>query len=143
MSALVSQARRYIGTPYRHRGRTARGLDCAGLPWRSYADLGVILPDLKVYGREPYKDGLVQAMIAALGEPVWRGMMPARSILQVGDVVACAFVTHPHHLGVIGDDKLYGLSMIHADGNVNKAVIEQGLDDRLLAKIVAIFRRPI
>lgn len=143
MNLLVERARTYIGTPYRHRGRTPRGLDCAGLPWRAYADLGVVLPDLKIYGREPYKDGLVQAMVAALGEPVWRGKRPLRSMLQVGDVVACAFVEEPHHLGVIGDDKLYGLSMIHADGNVNKAVIEQGIDDRLLSRIVAIFRRPV
>lgn len=143
MNALVQQARSYIGTPYRHRGRSRRGIDCAGLPWCSYADLGLPLPDLKVYGREPHKDGLMRALIEALGEPVWRGRNPAAAMLKPGDVACSAFVQEPHHLAVIGDDPIHGLSLIHADGMQAKAVIEQPINDVLRSRIVAIFRRPV
>lgn len=141
MNALVQQARTYLGTPYRHRGRNRRGIDCAGLPWCCYADLGHVLPDVKVYGREPHRDGLMAGLIHALGDPVWRGRKPSRDLLRVGDVVVSAFVAEPHHLAIVGDDRLYGLSLIHSDGSAAKKVVEHGLSDYHLGQIVAIFRR--
>lgn len=144
MSALVQQARAYLDTPFRHRGRTARGLDCAGLGWRVYADLGVELPDIERYGREPWNNGLMQGLEAALGAPVWAGRGPARELLQVGDVVVIAWVREPHHVALVGDDLIHGLSLIHADGTLGvRRVVEHGLDDRYLSLIVAIFRRPV
>ena len=146
MSKLVAQARTYLGAPYRHRGRKRTGIDCAGLPWCCYADLSVNLPDLRLYGREPHQDGMMMAVKAALGEPVWHGMKGkcARSVLQIGDVVVMAFVRDPHHMAIIGDDVLYGLSMIHADGTLGTSrVVEHGLDNQHLAMICAVFRRPV
>lgn len=143
MNALVQQARTYLGTPYRHRGRSRRGIDCAGLPWCCYADLGVVLPDVKVYGREPHKDGLMDGLIAALGVPVWRGRCPALEQLQVGDVVCSAFVQEPHHLAIVADNAIHGFELIHADGMQAKAVIKQPLNDVLRERMVAIFRRPV
>lgn len=141
---LVTRARTYLDVPYRHRGRSIRGVDCAGLPMCAYADEGVVLPDLERYGRTPHKDGLVEAVIAALGEPIWRGRAVARSILQVGDVVALAFVQEPHHLAIVGDDRRHGLSLIHADGTPGVSrVVEHGLTERYQNMIVAVFRRPI
>lgn len=103
----------------------------------------MVLPDVKVYGREPHRDGLMVGLIAALGEPVWRGRNPSLSLLQVGDVVCSAFVQEPHHLGIVGDDEIHGLSIIHADGLQAKAVIDQPMNDVMRERIVAIFRRPV
>lgn len=147
MSRLVDRARTFIDVPYRHRGRTARGLDCAGLPWLSYAEEGVVLPDLKRYGRTPFDDGLMRAAEDALGEPLWKGaigQIVPRPLLQVGDVVVLRFVREPHHMAIVGDDALFGLSLIHADGALGiSRVVEHGLSDPFLAMIAAVFRRPI
>ncbi|MGJ7497455.1 NlpC/P60 family protein [Variovorax sp. RT4R15] len=155
MSRLVARARTHIGVPYRHLGRTAQHLDCAGLPWLSYAEEGVALPDLKKYGRTPFDDGLMRAVEDALGAPVWVGSVGrvvSRALLQVGDVVAMRFVKEPHHLAIVGDDAWHGLSLIHADGTPQAGphgrmlpgkVVEHGLTDHFLAMIAAVFRRPL
>lgn len=143
-SPLVMRARTYIGTAYRHRGRTARGLDCAGLPWLCYADEGVLLPDLTRYGREPHQDGLMRAVVDALGEPVWRGHGCPRDVLAVGDVPVLAFVREPHHLAIVGEDEMFGLSLIHADGTLGVSkVVEHGISQHFLDMIVAVCRRPV
>lgn len=153
MNQLITQARTYIGTPYKHRGRNRRGVDCAGIVWCAYHDLGVTLPDLELYGREPHRDGLMQACVDALGEPVWRGAMGAcrRDALRIGDVVVLAFIKEPHHLAWISDEALYGLGLLHADGTprlidgkrAHGIVLEVGLMDSQVKQIVAIFRRPL
>jgi cell wall-associated NlpC family hydrolase len=136
-----------LGVPYKHRGRTARGLDCAGLPWLSYAEEGVVLPDLRRYGRTPFDDGLMRATQDALGVPVWqgaKGQTVPRELLSFGDVVVLRFVVEPHHLAIVGDDAMYGLSLIHADGTLGVSrVVEHGLVEPFVSMIAAVFRRPI
>jgi hypothetical protein len=73
---------------------------------------------------------------------VWRGRQPDRSLIRIGDVVVSAFVREPHHLAIVGDHPLYGLSLIHSDGSAAKKVVEHGLSEQHLNQIVAIFRRP-
>lgn len=146
MSAIVTQARSYLGTPFRHRGRDRRGLDCAGLVWRVYADLGHVLPDVRRYGREPHRDGLMDAMRAAFGAPVWEGrQLAARSVLAVGDVVVLRFLVQPHHIAIVTDDRHHGLGLIHAfspPGGGGR-VLEHGLDERWQSQILAVFRRAV
>lgn len=147
MTRLIDQARTYMGVPFRHRGRSNRGLDCAGLGVRVYADLGVDLPDVERYGREPHKNGLMDAMTKALGEPVWSGavgQIAPRELLQVDDVVVIRFDLNPHHIAFIGDDRVHGLSLCHcyAAPGIGK-VVEHGLDDDWLRKICAVYRRPV
>lgn len=132
MSKLVSAARAYLGVPFRHRGRTSAGLDCAGLVWRAYADLGLVLPDVRIYGREPHRNGLQEAMVRALGEPVARHP-------QAGDVLLMRFNKEPHHLGIVGDYVHGGLSLIHAYGTAGR-VVEHRLDDTWRSRIAAVYR---
>lgn len=135
MSKLVAAARRYLGVPFRHRGRTAAGLDCAGLVWLAYADLGLKLPDVRIYGREPHRNGLEDAMVRALGEPVSRWPM-------AGDVLLMRFDKEPHHIGIAAEYPHGGLSLIHAYGTAGK-VVEHRLDQTWQDRIVAVFRREI
>lgn len=136
MSALIASARKYLRTPFRHRGRTPAGLDCAGLGWLAYHDLGIELPDVRAYGREPFRNGLMEGLAAALGEPVTDGPRP-------GDVVVMRFESDPHHVALIASAP-YGdqLTMIHADSN-HGCVVEHRLSEDWRERIVAVYRRTV
>lgn len=137
MSRLADQARTYIGTPFKHRGRTSRGLDCAGLIVKAYEDLGAPIADLPLYGRTPFRDGLMQHVRSQAKEVPIHQMQP-------GDVAVLRFDKDPHHLAIIGDDVFGGLSLIHADGSVHVSrVVESRLTDDKKKQIVAVFRRPV
>jgi cell wall-associated NlpC family hydrolase len=142
MTALLEQARTYLGVRFKHRGRDRNGVDCAGLVWCAYFDLGVTLPDIVRYGREPHQNGMMRVVTEGLGEPVWAGRNVPRAALQIGDVVVMRFVREPHHMGIIGDDRLRGLSLIHSYGDIG-SVVEHGLDENWQGKILAVFRRSV
>lgn len=133
MTPLVTAARKYLGVPFRHRGRTARHLDCVGLIVRAYADLGRdIRHDKTHYGREPHADGLRDQLQLEFGPPA--------PDMRVGDVALIAYNTIvPHHVGIIGDYKYGGFSLIHADGMAGK-VVEHRLDDGWRKLIIETYR---
>lgn len=131
--ALIAQARTYMDAPFKHRGRSRKGVDCAGLIICSLRDLGYQPFDLRVYGREPARDGLRQVVEKNLGAPVdMRTMMP-------GDVALCRFNKQPHHVALVGDHPAGGLSFIHSFGSVGK-VVEHGIDEHWRSLIVAVYR---
>jgi cell wall-associated NlpC family hydrolase len=41
---IVQNARKFIGTPFRHTGRSTLGIDCAGLLYMAYNRAGIELP---------------------------------------------------------------------------------------------------
>ena len=146
MSELVKSARRYIGVPFRHRGRNPKvGFDCVGFPRHVYLEHGHEIEDVKHYGREPHNDGLVEACIRGLGEPV-KVAPVRREDLQVGDVCIQRFEIYPHHVFIVGDyDHPGELSCIHADGGQGQfsRVVEVRLSDERISLITHVFRKPI
>jgi cell wall-associated NlpC family hydrolase len=141
VSALVDAARRYLGVPFKHQGRSAAALDCAGLGWLAYRDCGVMLPDVRRYGREPFRGHLMEALRAALGEPFATGPEAA---LQPGDVAVFRFREEPHHVALIGAAPYGGLTLIHADSSPTvRSVVEHRLDDWWRSRLLAAFRRPV
>lgn len=141
MSNLVESARKYLGVRFRHRGRSARGLDCAGLPWLAYKDCGLDLHDFRLYGREPHNDGLIQHITKALGDPV--AVAPVFAVdLQSGDIAVIRYETEPHHILIIADYPMGGMSAIHADGHYGE-VIEHRLSPDMIKRITHVFRRPV
>lgn len=51
--AFVEAARKYIGVPWIHQGRSKIGIDCVGLIVLSARDCGLDVPMLADYGRSP------------------------------------------------------------------------------------------
>lgn len=143
---IVEAARAYIGVPWKHMGRTRRGLDCAGLLILAVKDAeGSELEAPARYGREPFNKGL-ETYLEKSADLVWSGAKGAcrYSQLMVGDGVLMSPGPRARHLAIVGDDPMYRFSLIHADGTpgIGK-VVEHGLTDYFLNMIVAIYRRRV
>ena len=120
--AFLAEARKLLATPWRHRGRSARGVDCVGLlllaGWRSGAYTG---RDITGYARQP--DGKVlKAMLARELDIV------AVAEAMPGDIACFAgALRYPCHIGVIGDGPRR--TLIHAYREAGK-VVEHDLEPR-------------
>ena len=64
-----------------------------------------------------------------------------RAVMQPGDVVVVSFDRDPQHLGILGDYRHGGLSIIHAAGLTGR-VIETRLMFTEQMKFVAAFTLP-
>lgn len=144
--AHIAAARRYLGVPFRHRGRRPDRLDCVGLVWRAYLDCGVSLEHRTDYGREPQHERFLREIEAAMGPAVAHGPISARALaggaVQVGDMVTLRTLRHPHHVALVGDYPMGGLSLIHASGEHGR-VVEHRLSPEYAARITHVFRRPV
>jgi cell wall-associated NlpC family hydrolase len=131
----VEIARRYIGTPFHHQGRVPSvGLDCVGVLICVARELKLVASDFDVtgYHRQPDGADLMRHLSAHL-EPVTQAEM------QPGDIVCVAFDKHPQHVGIVGDYRHGGLSIIHA-ASKHGAVIETRLMFTQAMRFVAAFR---
>lgn len=128
----VAEARSWLGTKWRHRGRNRFGIDCIGLIVHAVAAGGIQMRDRRDYGREPWKDGLQRELEEHFGAPV--------SDMQPGDVLLMKWHNQagPAHVGIIGDYCHGGLSLIHSYSLT--AVCEHRMDDEWLARIVGVYR---
>lgn len=140
-AGIVAEARSYIDTPWKHRGRTpGTGLDCAGVlvcvaRARGYVPTGFDVPE---YTGNP--DGrLLRWCKLYMGGPVAKGE------LRPGDAVVVITDRHPQHLGIVGDHRFGGLSIIHASNSPSVSpprVIEHRLMFSRVLRFVAGFQFP-
>lgn len=136
---IVTAARGHIGTPFHHLGRLPGvGLDCAGLLVVVARQLALMPAtfDVPVYGPNP--DG--RKMLAWCNEymtPVTReNMRPGDALVMITDVL-------PQHLGILGDYRHGGLSLIHAaNGARPPRVIETRLMFSRVQRFVAAYAFP-
>jgi hypothetical protein len=101
-------AKSYIGTPFRHQGRSPHfGLDCAGVLVCALEGAGVRVNDCRVYDRVPPRD-LLQSMVEL------HGFTESTRPPKTDDV--CLFWMRNRrlviHCGVVVED---GRSLIHVE----------------------------
>ncbi len=129
---IISEARTWIGTPWRHQGRL-KGIacDCAGLIIGVMDAIGVPYQDIEAYDRHP--DG--RMLQATCDAQMTRAPLDK---INIGDVVLMAWSKNiPQHLGIIGTHES-GLSIIHAYAPSRK-VVETIFDQSLRARVVAAY----
>jgi cell wall-associated NlpC family hydrolase len=136
-SQVIAEAREWIGTPFHHQARIKGvGVDCVGLVLGVAWELGIAprTLDEKGYPRVPDGVSLMRTMRGHAAEI-------DRADMQPGDVIVLSFDRDPQHLGILGDYRHGGLSIIHAAGNTGR-VIETRLMFSPAMKFVAAFALP-
>lgn len=135
--SIVACARQWIGTPYHHAERR-KGIatDCAGLVIGVARELGLVAPDFDVPAYDRIPDGVTllkqcDQYMTRIGD-----MKPGDvAVIEWGDGI-------PHHMGIVGDYRHGGLSLIHAEGLKQKRVIETRLMFTSAMRLAAAYRLP-
>ena len=131
-AGFIAAARDLVGVPFRHRGRSLRGVDCVGAVALALASVGRSVQDRPHYGRNPANDGLREVCRAHFGDPV--------AELRAGDVALMAWGNRePNHVGVLFDHPNGGLAMVHALAQ-NQRVIAHRLEAVHFARILEGYR---
>lgn len=121
---VISEARSYLGTPYKWGGNTRKGIDCSGLLVKSFESAGIRIP-------------------RTTGEQIELGKKISLNKSLKGDLVFFAFGKSKRkvtHVGVISKVKsINNKNFIHASSS--KGVIETQLfKDYYLKRIKKIKR---
>ena len=127
---VIAAARALIGTPFRHRGRCDRGVDCAGLLLAVAERLGLPRPGPLHYGPMP-PVAMITVLLAQYARPV-----PAP---ERGAVLQLLYGGRAQHLGIVADHPDGDASLIHAAGNLG-CVVEHRLDARWRRRVVSCWR---
>lgn len=115
---IIQAARRRIGIPWRHQGRTEAGLDCIGLIMSVATEVGIAYHDLPAYTRTTYqntflKEFRAQAKLRAVSERV------------VGDMLLLKDGLYPCHVAFYSMDR--GQETIIHTSPRRKGTIEEPL----------------
>lgn len=137
----VALARTWIGTPFRHQGRTRHGIDCVGLLVEVFRACGMDVTDMDGYARDPH-NGLLEDMLRRNGCAV---VDPPRP----GDIAVISFAQRAEtggplqpvnrHAALITDYYLGGLGLLHTYSTLGR-VTEHRLDPRWANRIAMVVR---
>lgn len=134
---IVEKAREYIDTPFHHQGRLKGvGIDCVGLVICVAKDLEYADKEYNYTGYSRVPDGRI------LSEQLGIHLIKLeKEDMRPGDVVCVAFDIYPQHVGILGDYRHGGLSIIHA-ASKHKKVVETRLMFTDAMRFVAAYRFP-
>jgi len=135
---VVQAARGWVGTPYHHQARlNGVGVDCVGVVIGVARELGIVASDFDVSAYPRMPDGKSLMGLAELH------MRRSDEPIQPGQVIVVAFDTDPQHMGIVGDYRHGGLSIIHAAAIARPGrVIETRLMFSRSMRFVAAFDLP-
>lgn len=130
---IVAAARGWLGVPWRHQGRSRRGVDCVGLVVCVARELGHEPEDFTAYARHADTFDFAERFRRALRE------VPVAEA-QPGDVLVFAERAFPCHCAVLS--RRHGVPhLIHAHA-LRRRVIEEPLAGEWPARLRMAFRFP-
>lgn len=129
VSDVITESRTYIGTPYRHQGRSKTGVDCLGLLILVAEGLGISVEETPNYALKVKPDVLISGLLRYSKRTRTREIRPG--VLALMEFNPNAGATHT---ALITD-----LGMIHSY-NKRGRVVEHRLNDVWKSRIVATFR---
>jgi len=131
---VITEARKYVTlrSRWRHKGRTATGMDCIGLLILTAAPFDVPIRDMADYSAHPTGKLLIHLRSHLVPRP---GAAPKKAMIGVFHDQS-----QPCHVGIIGER--YGRpSLIHASLE-RRGVVEENFDDRWNKALVELFDYP-
>ncbi|WP_018935646.1 MULTISPECIES: C40 family peptidase [unclassified Thioalkalivibrio] len=131
MAEPVAEARKWLGTRWRHQGRGPAGVDCLGLVVMVADALGLPHHDRTDYGRRPEGTRLMRELDRLLPRVHLQDASP-------GDVLVIAERAQTLHVG-IQSEKRGAPHIIHAHAHRRK-VIEEPLVSPWAERVVGVFR---
>lgn len=130
---LIDAARKYKAVPWRHQGRTMRGIDCAGLIVLSLRDVGIDVPDRTDYQRRT-------SGVAFIAHFKKHGIQKPVADMQPGDVAVFREPAYPCHSAIL-TWKNGLMHMIHSHARRRK-VVEELYAHEWKDRIIAVFAVP-
>lgn len=133
-AAAIIAARKYLGTPWQHLGRSVHGLDCVGLVVMVCQQLGISDYDIATYPREPVAAQFLDHFIKGGGARIPIGAaLPA-------DLMLFREQRYPCHVAILSE-RDGAATIIHAHAT-RRLVLEEVLIPEWLGKRVAAIRLP-
>ena len=131
---VVEAARRHLGVPWRHQGRSELGIDCVGLLVVVARELGLSEYDLQGYDRRPNPGSFLQHFEA------WGALRIRIADALPGDTLVFNDGLYPCHAGwaTLSCDQP---GVIHAYAP-RRRVVEERLAPDLKRRQIAAFRLP-
>lgn len=133
---IVRAARAQIDTPWRHQGRLPGiALDCAGLVICVARELRLLAAEFDINGYSRNPNG---TMLALCDQHLLRIAGP-----ELGAVLVLATQREPQHMGIVGDYRHGGWSIVHASNAGDRPrVLETRLMLGRTMRLVACYRMP-
>lgn len=142
-SAVTTEFRSWVGTPWVHQGRTRHGIDCGGLMVKALGGLGLLPDDFddpQAYGREP------QETLLRIVESVC-GATPVRPVPE-GSIIAIRWARSQfasHLAYCTGRNLIHAYSRVvgpRGSGRQNGRVIEHRYGEPWLRQTVGVYSIP-
>jgi len=125
---IIKNARECIGVPFRHQGKTMKGMDCRGLLIHAFGKAGLEVNDIKGYGRDPNPSQMNAAMLKVCGKVSFNEIEPT-------DIIYFRFNRRPTHLALYTGKN----SIIHSYLAMRR-VVEHEIDREWINSIVCVYR---
>lgn len=133
---IIRVARSWINTPFKHQGRTRRGVDCVGLVSCVARELGLSSYDSTHYSRRPSED---PSVFLSHFRDNCEEILPWPKA-SLGDILVFSHQSLPCHVGILSETRREA-SVIHSVA-AYRCVRETTLDEFWRPAVKFAFRFP-